>query len=419
MSYLDRRVSVLRHLLAPPDRRDRRRTTVLPAAALVCLIGMMAIPARESLARATTAPLGQGQMRGVVYQPSDPSQYAGYPRLIRLAHSGRANGTLLATFDIYAGAADRLLLYRSVDDGRSWSHLATIADAAYAGRMCCATIFELPHALAHQPAGTLLLAESAGAAGTVGHEIKVMRSRDHGRTWTYLSSCARGAGGLWEPDFAIDRAGHLVCYFSDERRAEYSQFLGHVVSTDGGQSWGAEHTDVAIPDGASRPGMVTVLRLPGGRYVMSFEICGRANCEVHLKTSPDGDRWGRPDDVGSRVQTADGRYAGHTPYVAWTPAGGPRGELLLTSQDLFSPDDLVAPDSRRMLMLNRRGGLGPWTLIPAPVRIPQGGPDCSNYSSALLPSTTGNTLTMVAGVALSGGGCAIRYAVAPVPATAP
>lgn len=350
----------------------------------------------------------------VLYRPSDPSQFAGYPRVIRLAHNGSVNGTLLATFGINVGGTDSLLIYRSADGGRSWSRLSTLADSAYGGRSCCETLFEVPRALGTTPAGTLLLAESAGAAGTVGHELKIFRSRDQGRTWAYLSSCAKGAGGMWEPDFQIDRAGRLVCYFSDERRVAYSQFLGHVVSADGGKTWGAERVDVAVPDGSSRPGMATVIRLPSSRYVMSFEVCGRTNCEVHLKTSADGDAWGNAADLGPRVGTGAGVYAGHTPYIAWAPEGGAHGEILLTSHDLYGRDDTVAPQSRRVLLVNRQDGTGPWSTIAAPVQVSQGGPDCANYSSALLPSPTGSGLFMLAAAGLDGGGCEIRYGRAPI-----
>ena len=370
-------------------------------AAGVCLsLGMFALIATRHAAASGS---------GVLYRPSDPSQFAGYPRVIRLAHSGTANRTLLATFGINVGGTDSLLIYRSTDDGRSWLRLSTVADGAYGGRMCCETLFEAPQALGHQPAGTLLLGESAGAAGTVGHELKIFRSRDHGWSWTYLSSCAKGAGGVWEPDFQVDRAGRLVCYFSDERRVVYSQFLGHVVSVDGGKTWGPEHVDVAVPDGSSRPGMATVIRLPGGRYVMSFEVCGRTNCEVHIKTSADAESWGAQTDLGPRVQTSSGVYAGHTPYIAWTRAGGAQGEILLTSHDLYGRDDTVAPQSRHDLLVNKQEGTGPWSLVAAPVQVSEGGPDCANYSSALLPSSTGSGLVMLAAAGLDGGGCEIRY----------
>ncbi len=346
---------------------------------------------------------------GVLYRPGDPGQFAGYPRVIRLAQSGDANGTLIALFDVFIDNTDRLLIYRSTDDGQSWSHLSTFTDAAYDGRMCCPTLFELPDKMGDQRAGTLLLAESAGAAGTIDHEIKVFRSGDHGRSWSYLSSCAKGQGGLWEPSFAVDRDGRLVCYFSDERRVSYSQFLGHVVSTDGGHTWGKETMDVGVPDGLTRPGMATVVQLTSGRYVMSFEVCGPPNCPVHIKSSEDGVHWGDPTDLGSQVQTGDGIYAGRTPYIAIVRGTGSQEMLVLTSKGLFGPDDLPAPQSRQMLLVNRQGGAGDWSFIASPVPVAAGGPDCANYSSVLQPDPTHNGIFMMAAAGLDAGGCEIDY----------
>jgi len=369
------------------------------------------VAARHSVATRPAA----ANRGGVVYSPDNPAQFAGYPRVIRLAHSGRANGALVASFGIYADGHDSVLIYRSADNGASWAPLSTVADTAYGGRTCCATIYETPRALGATPAGTLLLGTSEGAANTTGHELKVFRSGDHGRTWRYLSSCARGAGGLWEAFFGLDRAGHLVCYFSDERQPEYSQFLGHVVSTDGGRTWGPEHVDVAVADGTSRPGMAILARLPTGRYIMSFEVCSPTNCEAHVKTSDDGDDWGKASDLGPRVQTTAGRYPNHTPYLAWAPAGGPHGELLLVAKEVLKSDGSPAPESGRVLFVNKRDGTGPWSLVAAPIRMPvEGKPDCANYSSALLPSAMGSSLTMVAAASLDAGGCEIRYGSMPL-----
>lgn len=50
-----------------------------------------------------------------------------YPRVIRLEHNGKANGTLLATFEYYhsfdKANAERpyFQVYRSTDGGQSWA----------------------------------------------------------------------------------------------------------------------------------------------------------------------------------------------------------------------------------------------------------------------------------------------------------
>lgn len=388
-----------------------RLTYIRLATDLLVMVWALFASTGGSLAAAS-----QSASNGVLFSPADSSQFAGYPRVIRLAHSGAGNGTLVALFDTFRDGTDQLLVYQSADNGHTWTHLSTVADSAYAGRMCCATLFELPLTAGDQAAGTLLLGESGGAVESLDHEIKVFRSADHGQSWSYLSSCAKGQGGLWEPAFSIDRAGHLVCTFSDERRASYNQFLGHVVSTDGGTTWGTEQMDVGVPDGATRPGMATIVRLSASRYVMSFEVCGTPNCPVHIKTSVDGDHWGDPTDLGARVQTRDGDYAGRTPYVAVLRGEGATATLLLTSKDMFSPDDLPAPDSRQALLINHQGGSGVWSLVDAPVTMPGDGPDCANYSSALLPDSDGNGVFELAAVGRDGGGCEIRYGHGPITA---
>ena len=68
--------------------------------------------------------------------------------------------------------------------------------------------------------------------------IRVYRSDDDGRTWRYLSEIrSPNEGGLWEPEFTIDRAGELVMFYSDEtEHAKHSQMISKVRSDDG-QTW--------------------------------------------------------------------------------------------------------------------------------------------------------------------------------------
>lgn len=359
-----------------------------------------------------TGPRALAYTGTVVFSPPNASQFSGYPRVVRLAHNGPANGRLITAFDTFVDGTDRILLYQSSDDGATWSPLATIADTAYSGRTCCPTLFELPQQVGAQPAGTLLLGDSEGAAGAAGHEIKVWRSTDQGAHWSYLSSCASTTGvpGLWEPDFQIDKNGNLVCYFSDETHvgSGYSQLLGHVVSTDGGATWGPESYDIAVPDGRTRPGMATVSPLPNGQYLMSFEVCGLPNCQDRVKTSPDGDTWGAPTDLGAPIQTSDGRYLGHTAYVAWSPAGGPNGELIATGWDFYNSAGQQLPESGSVLLVNTSLGAGPWSVLPAPFDFTTSG--CAGYSSPVLPSRDGKSVLYVAATPLSAGGCEIRAA---------
>jgi hypothetical protein len=108
------------------------------------------------------------------------------------------------------------------------------------------------------PAGTLLVAGTAWNHNDYTQQsVEVFYSTDHGATWSDRSSCASETGqpntqghGIWEPEFTVAGTGDLVCYFSDERPSSngFAQVLAHVVSTDGGATWGSEVYDVAVQD---------------------------------------------------------------------------------------------------------------------------------------------------------------------------
>src|ERR1035441_1515505 len=53
-----------------------------------------------------------------------------YGRIIRLQHSGSANGTLIATFEAWANDFG---IYKSTDDGLTWTQIATTTETQYPG----------------------------------------------------------------------------------------------------------------------------------------------------------------------------------------------------------------------------------------------------------------------------------------------
>ncbi|SEL75223.1 BNR repeat-like domain-containing protein [Pseudoxanthomonas sp. GM95] len=364
-----------------------------------------------------------------------PQEEAGYPRVIRLQHAGADNGTLLATFahNGVPGEKGSLPIYRSSDDGKTWSSapIGVVRDTVHGWDIEAPALFELPVAQGELPAGTLFASGTAWNRRDFRQQaMEVFISRDGGRNWSYRSSCASEAlqvnnegHGIWEPYFAITADGSLNCFFSDERTSAegMGQVIAHVRSTDGGATWGPQINDIGIRDGVARPGMPTVIRLPDGRYAMTFENC-KANqdsnhvCTVYLKTSPDGQDWSPMADLGTPIATADGKRLLHTPGIAWTPYGGRDGTLVASGQRVVSgPEGAVTiePASGRTLMINRTLGKGPWTMIDAPFLIaPTGGYSrdeiaCPGYSSPLLASDGGDLL-MLAGTANALGKCDIR-----------
>ncbi|MGH8793869.1 MAG: sialidase family protein, partial [Stackebrandtia sp.] len=295
-----------------------------------------------------------------------------YPRAVRLEHNGDADGRIMAGVVSFVGNGDGIgAIYESTDDGASFTEVGQVADPDAAGGqgLCCATLFELPQQIGDMPAGTLLWAGSVGADEPDRRmSLRIWRSNDLGRTWSYLSSCADApnASGLWEPEFSVAADGALVCHYADETNPNHSQKLMHARSTDG-VTWTDHSPTVASSLSTDRPGMSVVRKLPNGAYFMSFEICapdGQFACVAHYRTSADGWDWGDPAYLGIRPETADGKYFKHAPNITWaanpdSPAGA---TLFLIGQVFYNADGSPAPENGAAVLTNTEGGAGPWTL---------------------------------------------------------
>lgn len=329
-----------------------------------------------------------------------------YPRAVRLAHNGAANGRVLASVTTFDGDNGVGAIHESTDGGVTFRQVGGVVDPESSGGQgqCCGTLFELPRQVGALPAGTLLWAASAGQDEPNRRmAVRVWRSNDVGRSWSYLSSCATasGTGGLWEPEFSVAADGALVCHYADETDPAHSQKLSASRSYDG-VHWQDRRDTVASGRQPDRPGMPMVRGLPDNTYVMSYEICnpgGQYQCVVHYRTSADGWNWGDPLSLGFRPETVDGKYFRAAPTLAWAPApdGGPNGRLLLIGQQLLNRDGTPAAESGRTILANTEKGTGPWYEIDAPVRVAAPTADyCQNYSSPLLPSTDGRQVLQIA-----------------------
>jgi hypothetical protein len=329
------------------------------------------------------------------------SQVALYPRAVRLSHSGAADGRIIVSVISHNAGNGTGEIYQSTDGGASFTHIGTIADpnAARGRGLCCGTLYEVPRRTGRLAEGTLLWAASVGQnAAPRRMALRLYQSVDHGRTWSYLSSCAvaRDAGGLWEPELSTDSAGELVCHFSDETQTGHSQVLARARSADGGYTWSRPVNTVVARNPKDRAGMAVVRELPYGIHVMTYELCtrpGPSSCVVHLRTSTDGWHWAGDDTV---PRTADNAHLEHAPTIAWAPDGGMFGRIILTGQVLAFGTGQISPGSGHVLLTNDQRGDGAWTPIAAPIATPVPSRDtCSNYSSALLPSADGMTLLEV------------------------
>ncbi len=327
-----------------------------------------------------------------------------YPRAIRLEHSGTANGRIIAGIVTFSQKNGLGAIYQSTDNGASFTQIGTVADTQAAdGRgLCCATLFELPRRIGKLQPGTLLWAASIGQdTPNRSMTIRVWKSTDQGRNWSYLSTVAAASNtrGLWEPEFSVDASRRLVCHYADETDAQYSQKLVRV-RTSNGRIWVGYGATVASNLSSDRPGMPVVRKLPNGTYFMSYEICtagGQFRCAAHYRTSADGWNWGEPNSLGIRFETADGKYFSHAPTITVSPLPAPNGKILLVGQILRNADGTVAAGNGRTIFTNTNNGAGNWTEIGAPIAVTNPFDNyCPNYSSTLLASTDGRSIFEIA-----------------------
>lgn len=388
--------------------RPGARVRAVAFAGLVAMLALTGSQPAQGAQQSTTVPAGDD----VIMAADDSLLRDGpglYPRLIRLQHNGAVNGRILASVVTFvgdgSGPPDGVgAIYESTDDGAGFRQVGAVTDpeAADGRGLCCATLYELPQQVGKMPAGTLLWAASVGA-GNRPMALRIWKSSDIGRSWSYLSDCAVATNnrGLWEPEFSIAADGSLVCHYADETdHPAHSQKLVQARSTDG-VHWTDRTDTVASNDPRHRPGMPMVRQLPGGDYFMSYEICalgGQYDCAVFHRTSKDGWHWGDPARFGEQPQTVDGKYFTHTPTIAWSPSeGSPDGKILLIGRDLNNADGTVADDDRRTIFVNTENGSGPWYEIPAPVEVDATEQNfCPNYSSPLLASADGTQVVEVA-----------------------
>lgn len=394
-----------------PILRSHGRTAMrrlLPYLLIAAAIGLVAsvLPGTRALADGTG---------NLLYTPTSANEANAYARVIELQHAGADNGKLLATFEHWYtnGQPSEYIIRSSGDGGATWSTLSTVPDSLTGpghpvSQMWQPFLFEFPTRLGAYPAGTIMLVGNTVPADVSYTEFQEWLSFDHGKTWKSMGEIQRGGtfgDGIWEPSLHLDTEGQLVMEFSDERdNAAHSQMIAQMVSGDGGASWSASSPVVASAVQADRPGMATVARVGSGGYVMSYETCGRPNCEVRLKFSNDGLHWGNAADLGTRVQTADGFYGGHSPYITWVPNGSPQGELVLAAQQVYDAiSNQPAPMTYRAVFVNTDAGKGTWNWAPSPWQVSAASPACNaDYSPDLLPVAAGGVIRYTAPTSVPG-----------------
>ncbi|MPY56916.1 RICIN domain-containing protein [Streptomyces spongiae] len=348
--------------------------------ALLVAVGTLTLPA-AGRAEAEARP-----SQTLYTPPSDaPSPGSLYPRALRLQHNGSANGTILSTFEQYTNGTPVFPIYRSTDNGNSWTKISEVADTQNGwGMRWEPELFELPKAMGGFPVGTILAAGASVPADRAAIKIDLYASTDRGQSWSFVTNIATGGRAIssngytpvWEPFFLIS-GDKLIVYYSDQRDPDHGQKIVHQVSTDL-RNWGPVVDDVAMPTYADRPGMPVVTRLPNGNYVMTHEYCGapEGGCSVYYHISSDPENF--ISAPGQVLRSTDGTIPSGAPFVTWLPAGGPNGTLV------------VSGDTQDDLFINtQNGAANAWTRMRSNV--------ARGYSRGLLPLADGHSLMVLSG----------------------
>ncbi|GAB7365732.1 hypothetical protein MBLNU230_g7069t1 [Neophaeotheca triangularis] len=263
-----------------------------------------------------------------------------------------------------------LPIYQSYDQGQTWSERSRVYDTENGwGLRYQPELFELTEKIGDFDIGTLVVAANSLPSDINGTKIDIYTSCDEGYTWEFASSVATGGYGLpenqydpvWEP-FIATYEGKLIVYYADQRedRADIpegvisdertlGQKLVHQVTEDL-LNWGPVVDDVRYEDPRQRPGMPIITELPNGKWFFSFEwlnVEAGTGFEYYYRLADSPLSVADAEDVPLLPYNTDTQPTG-TPYMVWTPAGGPDGTILCSdnnSTSVFINRELGNPDA--------------------------------------------------------------------------
>jgi hypothetical protein len=341
-----------------------------------------------------------------------------YDRVVRLEHASRPEERqwLIATAVVPAGGM-HANVYLADRDGAPFRQIGEITDLAFGSGLCCGTLYELPQQVGSLRAGTLLWAAAVGKK-TERMAARIYRSDDEGRSWSFLSEIrAANPGGIWEPDFTVGSDGALILFFSDETDpAEHSQTIKKVRTYDG-LNWRDMGYVVASNVRQDRPGMPVVRLLSVGQRMMTYELCGPAHCIARYRLSNDGWNWGNFADVGVEIRLSNGAFPAHAPTFTVMPDGAILlvGQLIETPNIMLGARNgrVLLVNSAGNPATPWRTIPAPVPVPDACSETCHPQHDwCPNYSSALLPSEDGTQVLEFASD-WTGKECITSYAWAP------
>jgi hypothetical protein len=151
----------------------------------------------------------------------------------------------------------------------------------------------------------------------------------------------------------------LVLYYSDQGDPKHGQKLVHKTTRDL-KTWDAAVDDVAYAEYTARPGMTTVVQLPNGKYLMTYEYGGGPGFSsykfpLYYRISDNPLKFN--ESPGQAVKVSGVSPEG-SPYVTWSSVGGKDGSII------------VSTGTNKQIFVNRAlGDASKWEVydVPEPV----------------------------------------------------
>lgn len=131
--------------------------------------------------------------------------------------------------------------------------------------------------------------------------------------------------------------GQLVAFYSDQRDPKHGQKLAHQTSTDL-KTWGPVVNDVAYDNYIARPGMTVVEYIPPiKKWILVYEYpIGNSsshgvNYPVYYVLADSPLEFGKEEGLPIVINNSTAPNA--SPYVVWSPLGGPNGTIVVSDAD--------------------------------------------------------------------------------------
>ncbi|RFU26202.1 hypothetical protein B7463_g10136, partial [Scytalidium lignicola] len=294
-----------------------------------------------------------------------PSDYTD-PRVLYARTVELEDGVLLATWENYSPEPPLVYfpIFKSTNGGETWKEISKVTDQVNNwGLRYQPFLYELKEPFGKYLPGTVLLAGNSIPTDLNYTQLDVYASEDKGYTWHFVSKVASGGAAIpdngipaiWEP-FLMLYEGQMVIYYSDQRDPNHGQKLVHQVSRDL-IHWEPPVDDVAYPTYTDRPGMTTVTRLPNGKYMMTYEYGGGPGFDtysfpIYYRINKNPLKFN--DSIGYPV-VAGSTHPQSSPYVTWSPIGGPHGTILVNCGTLS-----------QVFINQELGAEGAWKQFPTP-----------------------------------------------------